>query len=392
MLPEPNSAGRLTCYTCFRPASACLCPSIPRIDNRTQVAVLQHPRERTHPFGTARLAELGLRRVEVIVDHERRVRSDPTLLGPLSGTALLYPSARARDLTTLSPAERPRRLLVIDGTWHHARTLYRDIPALAELPHLTLPGHLRSAFQIRRQPQVHCLSTIEAIVFALSTLEPETAGLEGLLAAFMAMQSAQLAKIGKAGRRRKDTRARETRGISRSLVEGYEDLIVAYVESGEDESAPAGRSLLCCAAERIATGERFQRVLRVPGVSDAQLERLGLRREQVDQGLSLAEFRADWARFAGPTASLAAWNHGTLALLGSLSQREASSRVALKSIYLNLKRHRGSLEQIVTLERLAPRAAVAGEPMTRAERRLDHALRLTEFLHQRACPITSAPP
>ena len=81
-------------------------------------------------------------------------------------------AARARGLYLIVRFQdlRERRLVVIDGTWHHARTLYRDIPVLRSLPHLTLPGHLRSAFQIRRQPSQHCLSTIEAIVHALFAL------------------------------------------------------------------------------------------------------------------------------------------------------------------------------------------------------------------------------
>lgn len=361
------------------------------VENRTQVVVLQHPRERTHPFGTARLAELGLRQVDVVVDHAGRVRRSPNLLGPLDGAALLYPSALARDVTTLRHEERPARLLVIDGTWHHAKTLYRDIPALARLPHLTLPPHLRSAFRIRRQPDVHCLSTIEAIAFALSALEPETPGIEGLLAAFMRMQAEQLSEMGGGGRARKRKRAREARGISRFLAEDYASLVIAYAESRLDEAAPGRRSLLCCAARRVGTGEHFFRVIRQPRLSDAHLSHLGVTREQVELGVTLEQFREDWSRFLGPNAALAAWNHGTLALLGGLSLRPVQSSVSLKSVYLNLKRHHGPLEDVVELEQLGQSGPLPSGA-ARAERRLEHAVRLADFLHRgtRIAPANAA--
>lgn len=378
--PSPDPAPvRPTCYRCFRPEAFCLCAAIPKVHNRTEVVILQHPRERTHPFGTAKLAELGLARVQVLVDYAGCLRRDPTPLGVLDGSALLYPRSGARDVSQLSPGERPRRLVVIDGTWHHAKTLYRDIPVLQGLPHLTLPGHLRSAFQIRKQPSSHCLSTIEAVVHALSALEPETAGLEALLAAFDTMQAGQLALPRDAGRPHKPTRPRASRAIPRRLVEGYESLVVAYAESAVDESAPHGRRLVCCAAARPATGARFSRVLRHPGLTDAHLEHLGLRREDVDAGLSPDAFRAEWSRFLGEADNLAAWNQSTLDLLCDAAGFGRGG-VALKAAYHNLRRHRGALEEVVRLESLEPSRAVTGG---RAEARLENASQLAQFLHRR---------
>jgi DTW domain-containing protein YfiP len=376
----PAARERPTCYRCFRPEAHCLCGVIPTVDNRTPVVILQHPRERTHPFGTARLAELGLRQVEVLVDHVGRLRRDPSPLGALEGAALLYPASHARDVTSLAPAEMPRRLFVIDGTWHHARTLYRDIPVLGTLPHLTLPAHLRSAFQIRRQPDVHCLSTIEAVVFALRALEPATAGLDALLAAFDAMQGRQLAQPRSVGRSRKAGRQRASRAIPRRLVEGYASLVVAYVESTLEPSAPGGRRLLCCAAEKPATGERFDRVLCHPGLSDAHLAHLELGRHELERGVSAEQFQREWASFLGDSDNLAAWNQSTLDLLCDAAGA-ARAGVALKAAYHNLRRFRGSLEDVVRLEQLAgdARPPLGG----RAGARLHNAVELARFLHRR---------
>ena len=52
------------CYECHKPRGLCVCGNIPRVDNRTSILVLQHPRERLHPIGTARFVRLGLARGE----------------------------------------------------------------------------------------------------------------------------------------------------------------------------------------------------------------------------------------------------------------------------------------------------------------------------------------
>jgi DTW domain-containing protein YfiP len=373
---------RPTCYRCFRPSAFCLCASIPTVDNRTPVVILQHPRESTHPFGTARLAELGLRRVEVLIDHVGRLRRDATPLGSLDGAALLYPAAHARDVTQLDPSERPRRLFVIDGTWHHARTLYRDIPVLGTLPHLTLPGHLRSAFQIRRQPDVHCLSTIEAVVHALRALDPETEGLDSLLASFDSMQGRQLMLPRQTGRMRKSGRLRSSRAIPRRLVEGYASLVVAYAESTQDPSEQGRRRLLCCAAARPATGARFHRVIRQPNLSDAHIAHLGLSRAEVDGGVSLEQFCEEWGSFLGGSDNLAAWNQSTLDVLCKAAGGTPGG-VALKAAYHNLRRFRGSLEEVVRLEALEPSDPAPQREQGRARARLSNALDLALFLHRR---------
>jgi DTW domain-containing protein YfiP len=381
--PAEETAGRSTCYVCFRPHPYCLCDSIPSVDNSTLVTIVQHPRERTHPFGTVRLAALGLRRSEVLVDHVGRLRRDPALLGSLEGAALLYPHARARDVTSLSPGERPRRLIVIDGTWHQARTLYRDIAPLHALPHLTLPGHLRSAFEIRRQPAEFCLSTIEAIVYALRALEPATEGLDRLLAAFGTMQRRQMELPRDAGRQRAGRRARASRAIPRSLVEDYQGLVVAYAESSSAPIFGGKRCLLACAAERPLTGERFQRLIAREELSAAHLAHLGFDEDARSGAVSYDRFCAEWAEFLQGGSVLCSWSQSTLDLLCDAAKRPRAG-VALKGAYANLKRSRGSLEEIVRQEGLpAPRTSAPGTGRGRASARLQNALSLVEFLHRR---------
>src|ERR1700755_1972131 len=105
---------------CFKPQLTCICARLPSVDNRTRVTVLQHPRERLHPIGTARFAQLGLQRSAVHVawnagklelKHEM-----PEWLASQTRVGLLYPAPHARDLAEVPVAERPEQLLVLDGT------------------------------------------------------------------------------------------------------------------------------------------------------------------------------------------------------------------------------------------------------------------------------------
>jgi hypothetical protein len=118
--------GRPTCYRCHRPSAHCYCALVPRVDNRTRIIILQHPRERFHPIGTARIASFGLMRVELLVDHACTLQHGRAELELPEESVLLYPGPESRDIASLTPEERPKNVVVIDGTWHHARTMFRE--------------------------------------------------------------------------------------------------------------------------------------------------------------------------------------------------------------------------------------------------------------------------
>ena len=60
-------APRAMCGRCRRPMSVCYCRALPQIETTTKVVILQHPRERDMPIGTARMAQLCLRDSELHV-------------------------------------------------------------------------------------------------------------------------------------------------------------------------------------------------------------------------------------------------------------------------------------------------------------------------------------
>jgi len=203
------------------------------------VWLVQHPRERFHPIGTARIARLGLNNFAQTITH---TATDDAPEHLPADAVLLFPGEGVPTLAELAPAERPSTLVAIDGTWHHARTVFRDNKWLHKLPRYGLVPTTPSRYRLRAEPAVHCLSTIEAIVQALSALEPDTANLDGLLRSFETMIDEQLAIIQKrsAGhRRRKSPNTR--RGIPQAIIDEPERVVVVSGESaprGDDPSSP----------------------------------------------------------------------------------------------------------------------------------------------------------
>lgn len=289
-----------------------MCGDIPRVMNRTPIIILQHPRERFHPIGTVRFAELGLARAELIVRDpdtsrqlEARVSAAPERFG------LLFPAANGRALSALSPKERPEHLLVLDGTWSQAKGLYRQERWLRALPHYFLTPTKESSYRIRSEPTEQSVSTIEAIIQALEILEPELTGLPELLLAFERMIDRQIeyTKLG-AARPKKKRRKAAKLVVPEVLRSERERLVLVYGEFAPLEGR-SGRELVYWAALRPLTGQRFERFVRPPGLSerfptDRHLTYMGLDRAAIEAGGTLEELGRDFAALFGPSDTLAA--------------------------------------------------------------------------------------
>ncbi len=179
---------REVCHSCFRPTHLCVCLHCRQVANRTHILIIQHQRERSHPFGTTRIAQLTLARVRKLVTFG--VIPKPLDLSPQA--ALLYPSEEAQDLAELPVAQRPDELIVLDGTWSHARVIYRENPWLQALPAVGLNPSTPGRYRIRKEPRPEYISTIESIVAALHLLEPETPNLDHPLEVFEQMIEEQI--------------------------------------------------------------------------------------------------------------------------------------------------------------------------------------------------------
>ncbi|HND54022.1 MAG TPA: tRNA-uridine aminocarboxypropyltransferase, partial [Pirellulaceae bacterium] len=345
---------RFRCYTCFRPVATCFCHLLPSIDNRTELLIVQHRREHFHPFNTARLVHRSLRNSSLIAAHVDRLGE---LVHYKDGAGLLFPGPTAELLDDTPPDRRPRQLVVIDGTWHQAKTLLRDVPGLSRLPRFRLAPAEPSRFLIRKEPTAESLSTVEAVVMALRVLEPDTSGFERLLAAFYQMVAEQDAQPKlRASRRRLVELRRELVKVPHAFRDGLQNIVVGYgelAEGGRHAQLGAAQRPVYWVAERLDTGERFACTIRPDSpLSDSFLSHLQLSREHWVDAVTLDEARARWAEFLKPDDQVTVYHAGGLRLVEQLGGNRQPVLV-LKSVDLPPLRGKRTLDDLIAAEQIA---------------------------------------
>lgn len=353
------------------------------------------------------MVKRSLDRAEIVVDYDRSLRDARRPLGLPEGAVLLYPGPDARDLATLAPAERPNALVVIDGTWHQARTLYRELPALQALPKVSFDASRPSRYRIRKQPRMECVSTLEAVVRALELLEPGLEHLEGLLGSFEAMIDLQLATAARRQRAPRTQRKRRARksGLPDWLRDEPERHVLVYGEAafvGPEADRAKGRrlaamdkTLIQWTALRPATGEVFSSLIRPPFPPlERRLCPTGLVNADLEAAGTLDGARSAWRAWLHEGDRLLCWNKSTLDVMDALETPRPAH--FLKGVYKNFAHRRdpgaglgGSIDAVVEREALrAEPVAVPG----RAARRLAELAAITEFLVANADAPTTAPP
>jgi DTW domain-containing protein len=389
----PEFQPRQTCYRCFKPSSMCICASLEPIANEVAIHVLQHPRERHHPIGTARLLRLGLSSVRV---HVLKLIGKGGTSAPVAlpeGAGLLYPSADARDLATLAVEDRPRDLVVIDGTWAHANQIHRDNEWVSALPCYRLTPQEESRYRIRAEPRPDCLSTVESVVGALRCLQPDLSGTETLLTAFDAMIDAQIEASARPSRHsKKRARLEAARAVPDALRAPGARILVVYTERAppvrEPDAAPRG--VIRISAVTLDGARQFDRMVQAERAPDAYLrDRMGLEADAMDSARPAAEVVLDFqefcdARRGGPGSDpgereltvLATWEPRIHRWLQACLPEVPA--VLLKGAWGNMSRVRvGGLEDIVQALGVAvPEGRVTG----RAGRRLMLACAMTHHL------------
>lgn len=156
------------------------------MDTRTRVVVLQHPQERDRDLGTVPLLQALLPKVEVVVGL-----SWPSLARLLDDAdadalrwAVLYPGSLPRELlreelsapvlrldrngNALGPIPYLQGLLVLDGSWSQAKTLWWRNPWLLKVQRLVLHPKEPSIYgKLRKEPRREAVSTLESVADAL---------------------------------------------------------------------------------------------------------------------------------------------------------------------------------------------------------------------------------
>ncbi len=348
-MPVPATMPR--CFRCFRPAELCFCESIPTVNNRTDVLILQHRRERFHPFNTARIVHQSLERCQLLVDHTTELAGRFAAITLSKNVGLLYPGNEAPVLAELPRSERPDQLVILDGTWHHAKNLVRDIPQLQTLPRYRLAPTSPGRYRIRREPNEHALSTLEATVAALGVLEPETLGLDRLLKAFDQMIDGQIRR-SKSNWRQNRRRRRGASNVPRCLLGELSNIVVAYAEHQRGGSRTHGRGCKNAApiywvAERLDSGETFRCAIESASIHDDEfLARLRLSSDEFRHAVPIDTFRKRWKAFLRPQDRVAVYHPSTARLLNNIEADFVPSLI-LKSINFDPEGGRGTLDQFL---------------------------------------------
>lgn len=169
---------RATCARCKKPEVVCYCHTLQTVANHWPVHILQHPNEARHAIGTARIAALSL--VNCTLEIGNAFSKSSTALLFKSRPLLVYPSANALPLESLQGTQ-PRPLIILDASWKKSRRILHESPILNTLQTVSFASQKTSRYQIRKEPKPGYLSTLEAIVHALSTLEKDAAKYQPLL-------------------------------------------------------------------------------------------------------------------------------------------------------------------------------------------------------------------
>ncbi len=182
-----------SCEACHRPTVACVCDRVVSYPTRRRVLILQHPQEQDALLGSAQLLVASLPMAKLVIGLSWR--NFASALGEEGVDphrwAVLFPDreAPAGSVTTRGGAQLdPRELegiVVLDGTWSKAKTLWWRNPWLTKLNRLTLAPAQPSIYgSLRAEPRREYVSTLESVAAAL-TLAGEPKEIEvGLLRVF----------------------------------------------------------------------------------------------------------------------------------------------------------------------------------------------------------------
>lgn len=179
---------RNICDKCERPSTVCWCSALPNppLCPKHKIIILQHPAEEKRSLRTAPMLKLGLKKESCVIYKGKRFPGqnqdlENLLLQP--NTLLLWPSQESVDLTEIANDKSfsSLNLVLLDGTWPQAKTMYSGNKILHKLKQTKLLVKRNSNYIIRTQPTDGCLSTLETAAEALSILEKNSIYKEKLI-------------------------------------------------------------------------------------------------------------------------------------------------------------------------------------------------------------------
>ncbi len=172
-------------------------------EHRLRVVILQHPQEPDKVLGTAPLCVRCLKNAELKVglswpSFSKMIKNQdmPSEWGVLylGAKGKHYPkevNVLDKKLDAMEPAPRLKGIVVLDGTWSQAKTLWWRNPWLLKLRRVVLQPARPSRYgKLRKEPRREAVSTIESVALALRNLDGNESTAAYLEDAFERMLSA----------------------------------------------------------------------------------------------------------------------------------------------------------------------------------------------------------
>lgn len=166
-----------SCDTCRRPRVACVCDRIVSYPTERRILILQHPQEQDALLGSAQILMASLPKAKLVVGLSWR--NFAHALGEEDADpkkwAVLFPDRESdgdqvtgRRGATMDPSLL-EGIVVLDGTWSKAKTLWWRNPWLVKLKRMTLKPTKPSIYgKLRAEPQREYVSTLESVAAALT--------------------------------------------------------------------------------------------------------------------------------------------------------------------------------------------------------------------------------
>lgn len=173
---------RKLCDRCLQPDFSCYCKDVQPLFCPINFVVLIHPIEAKRRIATGRMSHLCLSGSHLIKgqDFTNHPQVDALISDPDYHSVILYPGKHSTNVSLIAresrqdlfPKNKKLRVFVIDGTWATARRMVRQSVNIDSLPRIGFTPTQPSNFRVRKQPDTHCYSTIEAIHHTIELLGP----------------------------------------------------------------------------------------------------------------------------------------------------------------------------------------------------------------------------
>ncbi len=204
-----------SCSNCLKESTLCVCSEIRPISTQLHVLILQHPQEPDKDLGSARLAHLALPNSTLKIGlswrnlaHALGREADPKRWAVLYLGSGIRGQTR-RNVVLVDKGGKPledqdsiqnnlQGIVVLDGTWSQAKTLWWRNAWLLKLRRAILIPREPSLYrELRREPRRECVSTLESIGLSLAGLgekQPVAEELKRLFGQLLDRQRSNLAR------------------------------------------------------------------------------------------------------------------------------------------------------------------------------------------------------